>query len=221
MLTLALDTALPATQVALYDSASANVVAALSLPMATGHAEALMPAVEECLRQAGIGYAHLARIGVTIGPGSFTGVRIALSAARAMALALAVPVVGITTLDALTAPHLGRNGAVLVVNDARRGEVYAQLTASDGTILVPPALLTPPEVIACLPPGPLLVIGSGAGLICALYRDAIRGDPSPLPAIAVIARLAAYADISPHPPRPLYLRAPDAKPQTPLLAITP
>ena len=217
MLTLALDTALPATQVALHDGSSDSTIASVSLPMLTGHAEALLPAVEECLRQAGVSYAHLGRIGVTTGPGSFTGVRIALSAARAMALALAVPVIGITTLDALTRPHLGRKAAVLAVNDARRGELYAQLTAADGTILIEPSLLTPQAVIDGLPRHAILAIGSGAGLVCALSTGIVAGERSPIPEIAVIARLAASAAPPGHPPSPLYLRAPDAKPQPPLL----
>lgn len=220
MLTLALDTALPATQVALHDSASDTIIASLSLPMMTGHAEALLPAVEECLRQAGVSYAHLARVGVTTGPGSFTGVRIALSAARAMALALALPVIGITTLDALTRPHLGQKASVLAVNDARRGELYVQLTAADGTILIEPGLLTPQAVIDGLPHHAILAIGSGTDLVCALSSAIMAGERSPIPAIAVIARLAAFAYLPDHLPRPLYLRAPDAKPQTPVLATS-
>lgn len=217
MIVLALDTALAATQLAVYDAERDVILAAMSQPMATGHAEVLLPLAEDCLRQAGLSYSAITRIGVTVGPGSFTGVRIALSAARAMALALAIPAIGITTLEALAAPTLTGDTPVLAAIDARRGEIYALLLAKSGEILIPPCLITPRDLALLLPPGPIMAVGSGTALIGPLHAAITISEAPVLPVIDVIARLAAKAGAGDRPPVPLYLRAPDAKPQAAIL----
>lgn len=221
MLVLALDTALAATQIALLDGAHGTILASRSLPMATGHAEILVPAIEECLAEAGCDYTTLQRIAVTIGPGSFTGVRIALATARALGLALHLPVIGVTTLEALAYPHLHRASPVLAALDARRDEIYAALFSPDGETLLPPSLTSVAEFAARLPAAPLLAVGSAAALLAETSRLITVAAPSPLPPIDAVARIAAGRTPADHPPSPLYLRAPDAKPQTASLARTP
>lgn len=214
MLILALDTAFAATQMAIYESETDTCLAEESLGMATGHAETLMLLVERGLAEAGLAYSALERIAVTIGPGSFTGVRIALSAARALALALEIPVIGITTLAAFARSHSKPDQRILVALDARRGEIYAQLFSNHGNELSVPVLTTAAELVAKWHDGACPVIGSAATLVCTLSPHFIQGDTAPIPAIAAIARLGATAPLPQAPPTPLYLRAPDAKPQS-------
>lgn len=204
---LALDTSGPATQAAVR-AEYGRVLAARSEAMATGHAERLLPLVEETLAEAGARFADLTRVGVTIGPGSFTGVRIALSAARALGQALAIPVVGVSTLAALAAEG-PRHAPVLAVIDARRGEVYAELTDPGG---FPARVGSIGAVVAGVHAERYLAIGSGAMLIAEVDP---RAEPRvrAVSDIAMIARLAASMDPVGTEALPLYLRAPDAKPQ--------
>ena len=123
MLILALDTALDACAAAVVDTGNARVIAQESQAMKRGHAEALMPLIARVIEASGIGFAALDRIAVTTGPGSFTGLRVGLSAARGIALAADKPVVGLSTLTAYAAPVVGQNAAqpVLSAIDARDG----------------------------------------------------------------------------------------------------
>src|SRR5690349_10634167 len=109
MLILAIDTALDACAAAVLDTA-AGIVAQESQAMKRGHAEALMPLVARVMKSSGIAFTALDRIAATTGPGSFTGLRVGLSAARGIALAAGKPVVGITTLTAYAAPHVSEHG---------------------------------------------------------------------------------------------------------------
>ena len=111
MLILAIDTALDACAAGVLDTDAASVIAQESQAMKRGHAEALMPLIARVIRQAGIAFAALDRIAVTTGPGSFTGLRVGLSAARGIALAADKPVVGLSTLTAYAAPVVGQNAA--------------------------------------------------------------------------------------------------------------
>jgi tRNA threonylcarbamoyladenosine biosynthesis protein TsaB len=214
MVLLALDTALGATQVAVFDGTTA--LASERQEMATGHAEALLPMVERVLVAAGRGYGGLDRIAVTVGPGTFTGVRIALAAARALGLALGKPVVGVTTLAALA--H--ERGAVVAVIDARRGEIYAQRFDDGGAPLSTAEAVTLDRLAARLPERGRLV-GTGAPLLHALRPDLVVIDAPVAPDIAAVARLGAAQPVPIAPPAPLYLRAPDAKPQAPPLPRRP
>ena len=111
MLILAIDTALDACAAGVLDTGVGKLIAQKSHPMKRGHAEALMPLIARVIRQAGIGFAALDRIAVTTGPGSFTGLRVGLSAARGIALAAGKPVVGVTTLTAYAAPVVARTAS--------------------------------------------------------------------------------------------------------------
>ena len=110
MLILAIDTALDACAAGVLDTDAGKMIAQESQPMKRGHAEALMPLIARVMKRSGIAFAALDRIAVTTGPGSFTGLRVGLSAARGIALAANKPVVGLTTLTAYAAPVVSQNG---------------------------------------------------------------------------------------------------------------
>src|SRR5579864_8594630 len=142
MLILAIDTALDACAAAVLDTEASKVIALESQPMKRGHAEALMPLIGRVMGEAGTGFADLGLIAVTTGPGSFTGLRVGLSAARGIALAANKPVVGLTTLSAYAAPVIGEDEAhpILSAIDARHDQVYFQVVGGDGASLVEPRL---------------------------------------------------------------------------------
>lgn len=213
-LLLAIDTAFERCSAAVHDGA--RLLAVAEPEIGKGHAEQLMAVIADVLRQAGIGYGDLGRIGVTIGPGSFTGIRVGVAAARGLALALDVPAVGITTLAALAAPEHGKGRAVLATLDAKRGEIYAALYGTDGSILVAPCALAPGDLPGLIEhlgtQTPLGLVGTGASMALAVLpdRDArVLGDDSRID-MGALCRLAAHAPAA--PPRPLYLRGADAKP---------
>lgn len=180
-----------------------------------GHAEYLIGMIDEALAALGLEYGDLTRIGVTVGPGSFTGVRVGLSAARGLSLALDIPVAGVSVLRALCEDHLSET-ARLVVLDAGRGEFYAELFAPDGSSCGGPLLYKADD------PFPaswsryrsLSLIGSGARhILDRLEGAAVLGEAA-APSIATVARLCAMERIMNAKPKPLYLRPPDAKPQS-------
>src|ERR1700735_1696195 len=126
MLILAIDTALDACAACVLDTDAGALLAQESQAMKRGHAEALMPLIGRVMKQAGIAFAALDRIAVTTGPGSFTGLRVGLSAARGIGLAANKPVVGVTTLTAYAAPVVSANNEppVIAAIDARHDQVY-------------------------------------------------------------------------------------------------
>lgn len=211
MLCLGLDTALGACSAAL--AGAAGPVARRYQPMSIGHAEALAPMAEGLMREAGLAFADLTRIAVTTGPGTFTGQRIGLAFARGLALALRIPCIGLTTLEAMAeAARAERPGHdVLVATDARRGEVYAQAFTAGATPVGAPALLTLEAAAGLITPG-MTLAGTAAealaphGGVLSTIRQ---------PDAAFVAALALQRpDLG--PPHPLYLRAPDAKLPGPL-----
>lgn len=217
MTILALDTSLAACSVALWRDGA--ILAHRFEAMARGHAETLVPMIEATRRDAGIDYSELRLVAVTVGPGTFTGIRIGLSAARGLALALGVPVLGRTTLEVLAAGAASEargDEAILAAIDARRELCYAQAFTGELSPLCPPALVVPEEALAMAGTRPAVVVGSGAaGLRSAAgATGALRAAAAPeLPDAADLARLAAAAP-EPTPgevPAPLYLRPPDAR----------
>lgn len=212
MIVLGLDTCLSACSVAVTDGG--RVLASRSEPMARGHQERLAPLTAEVMGQAGAAFDRLERVGVTVGPGSFTGLRVGLAFAKGLALALDVPCVGVRTLEALVAsrlPNTARNGrgVMVAVIDAKRGQVWAQAFGAAGPLSQPSAMAVEEAVAALSPLRPALLVGSGAAL---LARAGLVGEVVALeaPDPAVVARLAAEVG-APLPPRPLYLRPPDAR----------
>lgn len=219
MFVLAIDTALGACSAAVLDAEADAVVAGDSLLMERGHAEALIPLVEQVMAAAGLEFEHLSRIAVTIGPGSFTGLRVGLSAARGFGLAANLPVVGVTTFAALAAPYLAQDDAVPVVSaiDARHGHVYLQMFGVGARTLIAPRVTTVREAARSVAIGAVRLVGSGASLVAEAWpgseKEPVSVDDMPAPDVAWVARLGAVADPEAAEPRPLYLRPPDAKPQ--------
>ncbi|MFC4626449.1 tRNA (adenosine(37)-N6)-threonylcarbamoyltransferase complex dimerization subunit type 1 TsaB [Daeguia caeni] len=214
---LAIDTAASICAVAIYDTDSAAVLAAISEDIGKGHAEVLMDFIARALVEADLDMDGIDRIAVNIGPGSFTGVRIGVSAARGFALALDRPAIGISAFAAIAAEtgsaFAGR--PVLVLLDAHRGEIYAQSFDAAGKALTRPLVLTHDEAVAlCAAQDETTVLaGSAAAAInAALENRFALGEAKATGAIATYAWLAA--DIAPdEAPKPLYMRGPDAKPQ--------
>lgn len=213
---LAIDTALDAVSAGLDDDAADQFVSE-TLVMQRGQAEALMPLLDRVVSQAG-GFANLDRVAVTVGPGSFTGLRIGIAAARAIGLACRVPVVGVSTLAALAAPLIlaGEPGLVVPAIDARHGSLYFAVFGPDGRPIVPPRVAPVREAIRLLGSGPVRLAGPGAPLLAieawsARLSAEVVGDAGS-PDIAYVARLGLLADPHGAPPRPLYLKPPDAQP---------
>ncbi len=169
MLVLALDTALGACSVAVLDDLSGAVLAQTCEPMERGHAERLIPLVSETCDAAGIAPGACRRFVATTGPGSFTGLRVAISAARAMALATDGDAVGISTLAALSEPWLAAPEplAVLAAIDARHGHVYASLTGHDRGAIAAPAYLDASEAARLASGQPVALVGPGADAVLA------------------------------------------------------
>jgi tRNA threonylcarbamoyladenosine biosynthesis protein TsaB len=186
---LAIDTAGPRLQLAVLVGERVDT---LVEEMAQGQAERIFPAIDELFSRNGIGYRDLGRLAVTTGPGSFTGLRIGLSASRGLGLALGIPVIGVPTLFALSLAIGCEPAAVLI--DARRGESYFQLFSGPGIPVGEPVLLASGDARNRVPPGAAVLT-------------------SPAVDIVALARFAATADSGQFPPDASYVRAADAKPQ--------
>lgn len=191
--------------------------------MVRGHAERLLPMVGEVMAQAPFGFSEIQRIVVTTGPGTFTGQRIGIAAARALSLATGAPIAPLTSLAVMAytaAAELGAEatGKVLAVAvDARRDEIYFQAFAGpDWRACDPPALLTPEAAAHRLEARDAIAVGSGAELVAAAAARAGVSVAARLGALEADIRFVPEAAVVPSqtPPRPLYLRPPDAKPQT-------
>lgn len=189
-ITLAIDTAAPRLQLGLL-LADGRVDIAVD-EIATGHAELIFTRIAALLERNRLGYGDLERVVTTTGPGSFTGLRIGLSAARGIGLARGIPVVGVSSLVALS---LGASGPSTVLLDARREEAYFQTFAGPGQPTTPGDLV--PMVIA------QAAIVPGTTLISSAFVD-----------IALVARYGAALEPAGNPPEPNYIRDADAKPQT-------
>jgi tRNA threonylcarbamoyladenosine biosynthesis protein TsaB len=185
-----------------------------------GQAERLMPMIAEVMEAAGLAFCDLDLIAVTVGPGSFTGVRVGVAAARGLALASGLPVVGATGLAVMAHQAfelLGatRGGRLLAAAaDARRDMVYLQLFAASGGEMGPPMLLLPEDAAAGIGSRPVVVVGSGASAVADAVAAASGNAEKALaklqPDACSLAALAA--DLAPtSSPRPLYLRPADAK----------
>jgi tRNA threonylcarbamoyladenosine biosynthesis protein TsaB len=218
MRVLAIDTALEACSAALLDTERAAVMASETRPMVRGHAEALMPLVADVMRNAQLDFAELDRIAVTVGPGSFTGLRVGIAAARGIGLAAMKPVVGLTTLASLAAPYVAADDTMPVAAaiDARHSKVYLQVFGAGARTLVAPRIATLGEAVWAASAVGARLVGSGAGAIAAAWPDPAGPplvDQRRAPDIDWVARLGAAAIESQAAPKPLYLRPADAQPQ--------
>ncbi len=215
---LAVDASCGAASVAIVESGEIEPLATLTRPMTRGHAEALAPMVEEAARAVAGGLGSLDRIAVTIGPGSFTGIRVGVALARAMGLALGIPVVGVSTLAAFAAPLLSapRQGVIASAIDARHGSIYFQLFDPSGRPLGPPRCDSLRECVRGIGAGPALLSGNAATLVATeAHRAGLPydlGAATDAPDIVAVARLGLALDPAGNPARPLYVKPPDAKP---------
>ena len=218
MLILAIDTALDACAAAVLDTEAGKLIAQESQGMKRGHAEALMPLVGRVIARSGIGFAVLDRIAVTTGPGSFTGLRVGLSAARGIALAANKPIVGVTTLTAYAAPVVSLNGENPVISaiDARHDQVYLQVVSGNGGTLIKPQVVPVEEALTAWQFGAPHLVGNAAGILAdrwpAHAMPPVAVDAHEAPDIAWVGWLGAAVNPGGAPARPFYLRAPDVKP---------
>jgi tRNA threonylcarbamoyladenosine biosynthesis protein TsaB len=191
--------------------------------MERGQSEALFQMVAALMREAGLDFAELDKIAVTRGPGSFTGVRAGIAAARGFALGCGAPVVMATTLEVMARAcvkalaETDRRNGFLIAHDARRGELYVQLFDRAGAAMSQASLATPQDA-AVLARDAGAAAGSGAALLSGeAERLGFQLDahlPDMLPDALTLAELAVDRQPTAEPVTPLYLRAPDAKPQT-------
>ncbi|VXB92701.1 tRNA (adenosine(37)-N6)-threonylcarbamoyltransferase complex dimerization subunit type 1 TsaB [Brevundimonas sp. G8] len=210
---LVIDTALGACTAAVFQDG--RPLAVRFEPMTKGHQERLGGLVRDVMAQAGDGFDSLDRIGVTVGPGSFTGLRVGLAFAQGLGAALDRPVVGISALDALAASLEEATGPVAALIDARRGQVYARLFTSGAALGPDEALSLEEAARRVADTGPdVALVGNGAAVLAEAFSNLkfANIDDRVAPSPEALARLAAVADPATHPPRPLYLRAPDATP---------
>lgn len=206
---LVIDTSGPVCAAGIYDSGKGVLVASKSEMLGKGHAERLMPMIDEVLREAGLTLKDMIRIGVTIGPGSFTGIRVGVAAARGFALSLGIPAVGVTTLQVVAEQVLEIDppAPIVAAIDAGRDEIFAQAFLPKGVMLTEPATYDYAAVTSMVDRFGAIPAGSGF--------DAIAGrehgpDAYPLDRIGrIAARLPEDSKAS-----PVYIRGAGAKPQT-------
>lgn len=219
MIVLAIDTALDYCAAAVLDAGAMTMLAQETLQMKRGHAEALMPLIDRVMKASGLPYSGLDRIAVTTGPGSFTGLRVGISAARGIGLAANKPVVGLTTLSAYVTPQVAENQEqpIIAAIDARHDHVYYQVVAGNGATLIRPAVAPIEETFAAARFGALRMVGNAAQLLADRWPKQAPApalvDAQPGPDIGWVAWLGAATEPGAAPPKPFYLRPPDAKPK--------
>ncbi len=225
---LGLDTATTGCSVAVWSGG--GIVAHRFEEMERGQAERLNPMIGEVMADSGLAFGDLEAIAVTVGPGAFTGLRIGLAAARALGLAAPAPVVGITTFAVLARAVPESEGAgrtLLVAVNGKRKDVFTQIFDAERRPVGAPGSLDPGTALDALPTGPLLIAGDGGpALKVALADCAEAGDGAgarirfssamgPPDAAQVAASGAESLSGRPLaaalPPRPLYIRPPDAR----------
>lgn len=206
---LVIDTSGPVCAAGIYDSGASRLVASKSETLGKGHAERLIPMIDEVLRDAGLTLKDMTRIGVTTGPGSFTGIRVGVAAARGFALSLGIPAVGVTTLQVVAEQVLEIDppAPVVAAIDAGRDEIFAQAFLPGGVLLTEPATYDYGAVRAMIDRFGAIPVGSGIDAMEGRLHDP---DAYPLDRIGrIAARLPDDAKAS-----PVYIRGAGAKPQT-------
>jgi tRNA threonylcarbamoyladenosine biosynthesis protein TsaB len=178
-----------------------------------GHAQLLMPLLVELVAEAGLRFSDIDRFAVTTGPGSFTGIRVALAAAHGLALGTGKPIVGITVFDVIAAQAaaIAAFPRLLVAIDSRRAEIFVQRFDAAGIAQSEPAMLAPAAVGDWIGPDPIMLAGDGAAMLAPHLSIAAASDLPNLVDPAVLGRLAATREAA-APPAPFYLRPPDAVP---------
>ena len=215
---LVIDTAGERCAVALADLRTGAILARREPVVGRGHGDVVMDVVAEVLAEAGVSFAEIGRVAAVVGPGSFTGIRVALAAAQGLVLSLGCEGVGVSALEALAEPHFHSGLPVLAVHDARRGEVFAALYASDGELIAGPGAWEIERVADALGDyrGPVLLVGSGAPVALPHLPEARIASALAEPTLEACVSIASRpVDFRALPLRPLYLRGADAKTQAP------
>lgn len=215
MIVLALDCSASLCAACVYDAGGGIELGREVRDLGKGHAEHLMAVIDAALGKAGKTFAGLDAIAVSVGPGSFTGVRVGVSTARGLALALKIPAIGVTTVEALAAEAAdgfpGR--AVLAALDGGRGEIHAGLYDKHLKPLFGPAATSLEETARLARQADAVLAGTVAEAVAAAWGGSAEIGPVKATAdIAVYARLAAGKGAGERP-RPVYLRDADAMPQ--------
>ncbi len=214
---LAIDTALQALSVCVSQNNPDIQTHSETIQMLRGQAEALMPTIERVLSKAQLEVSDLDRIAVTIGPGSFTGIRVGLAAAKALGRVCQKPVLGISTLAVLAAPLIEKQLGDMIVSaiDARHDHIYMQVYTGTGRSVFGPKIISLRDAIRMIGSGPIQCVGNGSALLAQIAEMAgIKAqiiEDSSIPKIEYVARLGMLADPHHAIARPLYLKAPDAK----------
>jgi tRNA threonylcarbamoyladenosine biosynthesis protein TsaB len=217
MIVLALDSSGSGCSVALVERGGA-VLAHRFQAMTRGHAEILMPMLRDAMAEACVAFARIGLIAATVGPGSFTGIRVGLAAARGLALASGLPAIGITAFEAVADAVAAEGAAVVVAIDSRRAELFIQIFADGGIVRGPPIVVAPADLVDVIPGGRLVLAGEGAphaaAALTAAGRTAlISGVAAPdARHVARVALRRRSAGGAMPPLQPLYLRAPDVTP---------
>lgn len=209
MRVLAFDTTTSACSVAVW--LDGDTIGVFHKPMLHGQAEALLPAIEKTMADCNTCYDDLDRIAVTIGPGSFTGVRVGLAAARGMGVATGLPVFGVLTTQVIATEAIGLSKAsIAVAIDARRAEVYLHCFDQTGSALDDPQCLLPEMAAEVLGDTAYTLVGDGAARIKPYTSLAVDlGNPD-VASAEVLARIAAALPLPEARPEPVYVRPPDA-----------
>lgn len=208
---LAIDTSSHICSACIFDVEAGEMLASETRDIGRGHAEVLMELITKCLDQSKTTYNELNRIGVTIGPGSFTGVRVGMSVARGLGISLNIPVLGITTLDACEAKaeKSQHDGKLVTLLDAKRGQLYCKIAGEA------PFAATYAEIAIAIRELNPILCASGAAVLnenCQLTYPVIHEDAAC--DIKIVAQLASTMSEGNAPPEPLYLRSADARVQS-------
>jgi len=210
MSVLVIDTAARFCSACLYDASADTILAAREEEIGRGHAERLMGVVTDVMGEAGAAFGDLTGLTVTIGPGSFTGIRVGVAAARGIAVARDLPVTGVTTLESLAVQAVQQtdvDGPFAVLIAGGRGQVFLQHFSAGGDALDEARAVPEDAAGAFLRPDCVLLVGNAAEAQDRALPAAIDRPVGTIGAVARAGRLFS------HTPSPLYLRGADAKPQ--------
>jgi tRNA threonylcarbamoyladenosine biosynthesis protein TsaB len=214
MTLLAIDCSASLCAACVYDAVDGHELGRSVLDLGKGHAEHLIAVIDEALWSAGKTYAELTAIAVSIGPGSFTGIRVAVSAARGFALALDIPAIGVNTLEALAAEVREAGGAKPVMAALISGQESVQFAVYDefGSVAYPPGMIAVRVAAELASSTKAVLAGTAARHISELSGQPVACEKATAD-IGVYARVALAKGADGGKPSPLYLREPDAKPQ--------
>ena len=206
---LAFDTTTSACSVAIW--LDGKTIGSYHVTMVHGQSEALLPAIEQAMTDAGTSYDDLDRIAVTVGPGSFTGVRVGLATARGIGVATGLPIIGVLTTEVIATETLGTsNTPVAMAIDARRAEVYLHCFDPQGNAQTEPECLLPEVAAEAIGAGTWVLAGDGAERVIPYCGPSVSQGTPDVANAAVLARIAAVRPIPDSPPNPVYVRPPDA-----------